>query len=171
MIPKEPVEPTGDPKTWNGYPSYDSAYDHYGDSELAWKDRIENDVRYRARRFAGGFSESETQMLLGNLVIPIVFDMDPRYVPLGAGHGTGQRFGHALEGLWMTHTDNGNRTVNLPLLGGTVGAAFLAKEVYYPALGAPTLQSNGVLAKTIGANLAADALYNVIGEFLRHRGY
>ena len=172
VIPPEPNEPVeGDPSTYGGYPNYDSAYNHYGDIVLAWKDGIENDVRYRATRFAGGLAESETQMMLGNLVIPILFDMDPRYVPLGAGHTAGQRFGHAVEGLWITHTDKGDRMINLPILGGTVGAAFLAKEVYYPQLGVPALESTGVLARTITANLAADAVYNVIGEFLRHRGY
>ena len=49
VIPHEPVEPVvGDPSTWHGYPNYDTAYDHYGDSLLGWKDGIENDVRYRA---------------------------------------------------------------------------------------------------------------------------
>ncbi len=170
-IPSEPVEPNGDPATWHGYPSYGSAYDHYGDTLLGWKDNIENNGRYHARRFAGGLSESESEMLLQNLAIPVAFSMDPRYVPLGSDHPTGQRFAHAVEGLWITHTDSGARTVNLPVLGGTFGAALLAKEAYYPQLGVPALESNGVFAKTVGVNLAADALYNVIGEFLRHRGY
>ncbi len=170
-IPSEPVEPNGDPATWNGYPNYESAYDHYGDTVLAWKDGLENNVRYHARRFAGGLSESETEMVLQNFALPVVFSMDPRYVPLGAGHSAGQRFAHAIEGLWVTHTDAGTRTVNLPVLGGTFGAALLAKEAYYPQLSVPALASTSVFAKTVGVNLAADALYNVIGEFLRHRGY
>ncbi len=172
VIPPEPTEPVrGDTSTYAGYPNYDAAYNHYGDTVLAWKDGIENDVRYRARRFAGGLAESETQATLQNLAIPILFDMDPRYVPLGAGHPAGQRLGHAIEGLWITHTDKGERMVNLPVLGGTAGAAFLAKEVYYPQLGVPALASTSVLARTVTANLAVDAIYNVIGEFLRHRGY
>ncbi len=171
-ILKEPAEPVeDDPSTYHGYPDYNSAYNHYGDSVLAWKDGIENDVRYRATRLAGGFAESETQELLANFAIPVLFDLDPRYVPLGAGHTSGARFGHAMEGLWMTHTDAGNRTVNLPVLGGTVGAAYLAKEVYYSQLGVPALASTNVFAKTVTANLAVDAIYNVIGEFVRHRGY
>ena len=170
-IPSEPVEPTFDSSTWHGYATYDDAYSHYGDTVLTWKDGIENDARYHARRFAGGLSESETQTLLGNLLIPVVLNMDPRYVPLGSDHPAGQRFAHAVEGLWVTHTDSGKRTINLPVLGGTFGAALLAKEAYYPKLDVPALASNGVLAKTVGLNLAADALYNVIGEFLRHRGY
>lgn len=172
VIPKEPAEPVAnDPSTYNGYTNYDSAYNHYGDALLAWKDGIENDVRYRATRLGAGFAESETQELLANLALPVLFDLDPRYVPLGAGHAAGQRFGHAIEGLWVTHTDAGNRTVNLPVLGGTLGAAFLAKDVYYPQLGLPSLQTSSVFARTVTANLALDALYNVIGEFVRRRGY
>ncbi len=172
VIPKEPAEPVeDDPSTYDGYPNYDSAYNHYGDTLLAWKDGIENDVRYRATRLGAGFAESETQELLANLVLPVLFDLDPRYVPLGAGHTTGARFGHAVEGLWVTHTDAGNRTVNLPVLGGTLGAAFLAKDVYYPQLSLSSLQTSSVFARTVTANLALDAIYNVLGEFVRRRGY
>ncbi len=170
-IPEQPTEPTLDPATWHGYSNYDAAYDHYANTVLGWKDSLEDGLRYHGHRLAGGISESETQMLLGNFVIPVAFNMDPRYVPLGAGHPAGRRFGHAIEGLWVGHTDSGNRTLNLPLLGGTVGAALLAKEAYYPQLGTPALASTDVFAKTVGLNLVADALYNVVGEFLRHRGY
>ncbi len=133
VILKEPAEPSeGDPSTYGGYPDYDSAYNHFGEALLGWKDGIENDARYRAKRLGAGFAESETQELLANFAVPILFDMDPRYVPLSAGHTAGARFGHAVEGLWVTHTDAGSRIVNLPVLGGTVGAAFLAKEVHCP---------------------------------------
>ncbi len=172
VIPKEPAEPVqGDQSTYGGYPDYDSAYNHFGQALLGWKDGIENDARYRAKRLGAGFAESETQELLANLALPVLFDMDPRYVPLGAGHAAGARFGHAVEGLWVTHTDAGSRTVNLPVLGGTAGAALLAKEAYYPRLGLAGLQSTNVFAKTVSANLAADLIYNVLGEFVRRKGY
>ncbi len=170
LIENRPKDPKpGNPSTWNRYPTYNDAYNNYGDNLLTWKDQVENNLRYHERRFAGGLAESETQMLLGNLAIPVLFNMDPRYVALGEGYTSGQRFGHALEGLVVSHTDAGNKTVNLPVLVGTVGAAYMAKEVYYPRLGTPALASNRVLATTIGLNLAADAMYNVIGEFRRHR--
>ena len=172
LIEDRPTDPKpNNPTTWNLYPTYDDAYNNYGEDLLTWKDQVENNLRYHERRFAGGLAESETQMLLSNLAIPVLFNMDPRYVPLGEGYSSGQRFGHALEGLVVSHTDAGTKTVNLPILAGTVGAAYMAKEVYYPQLGAPALASNGVLATTIGLNFAADAMYNVISELLRHRGY
>ncbi len=172
LIQRRPKDPVPyDQSTWNGDTSYQTAYDNYGPDLLVWKDQLENNLRYHGRRLAGGFAEVETQTTLQNLAIPIFFNMDPRYVPLGASYGAGQRFGHAMEGLLVAHTDAGNRTVNFPVLGGTFGAAFLAKDVYYPKLGTPALETNGVLATTIGLNLAADAVSNVIGEFLRHRTY
>ncbi len=166
-----PVEPTGNPATWNGYANYDLAYQNYGTTLLGWKQFLEDNLRYHERRFYGGLAASESQQLLQNLVIPIAFDMDPRYVPLGAGYSGSQRLAHAFEGLAVTHTDAGNKTINLPVLGGTIGAAFAAKELYYPQLGTPALATNSVLVKTVGLNLAGDAVYNVIGEFLRHRRY
>ncbi len=166
-----PVEPTGDSATWNGYANYDLAYQNYGTTLLGWKQSLEDNLRYHERRFYGGLAASESQQLLQNLVIPIAFNMDPRYVPLGAGYSGSQRLAHAFQGLAVTHTDAGNKTINLPVLGGTVGAAFAAKELYYPQLGTPALATNSVLVKTIGLNLAGDAVYNVIGEFLRHRRY
>ena len=172
VIPHRPIEPVqGQPATWSSAPDYNTAYDNYGLQILGWKDTIEQNVRWHARRFAGGLSESESEMFLQNFAIPVAFDMDPRYVPLGSGYSASQRLGHAFAGVFVTHTDAGTKTVNLPVLGGTVGAAFAAKELYYPQLNTPELASNGVLAKTIGLNLVADGLYNVIGEFLRHRGY
>ncbi len=172
LIENRPQDPKpNDGSTWNGNATYNAAYEGYGEALLVWKDQVENDLRSRERRFAGGLGEAETQTALQNLAIPMLFNMDPRYVPLGAPYSGGRRLAHAFEGILVTHTDAGNRTVNFPVLGGTVGAAYLAKEVYYPVLGTPALETNKVLATTIGLNLAADAMYNVIGEFLRHRGY
>jgi hypothetical protein len=167
-----PVEPQeGEPSTWNGEPSYDAANDNFGSSLLGWKQSLEDDIRYHGRRLVGGLGESETQMFLANLAIPVAFDMDPRYVPLGDGYSGSERLAHAFRGLFIAHTDAGNQTINLPVLGGTVGAAFMAKEIYYRELGTPALESGSVLATTLVLNFAADAIGNVVGEFLRHRSY
>ncbi len=167
-----PVEPTPG-RIENGQEAlnYDQLYLQYGTDVQTWRRDLENGVRYHEHRFIGGLGESETQMFLQNFAIPVLFNMDPRYVPLGAGYTGSQRLGHALRGLLETHTDAGNRTINLPVLAGTVGAAFAARELYYPQLGTPSLESNGVLVKTVGLNLLADGMYNIIGEFWRHRGY
>lgn len=143
----------------------------YGQSVQGWRQNLENDVRYHERRLIGGFSEAETQQLLSNFVVPVLAGMDPRYIPLGPGHDAGSRLSHALSGVVIGHTESGQKMVNLPVLAGTVGAAFIAKEMYYPKLDVPQLESNRVLAKTIGFNFAADALLNVLGEFLGRKPY
>ena len=171
-IPKRPLEPEpGEPSTWGNYPNFGAADFAYGDAMFSWKDTVEDKSRQFGRRFGGGLSEVETQDLLQNFVIPVAFDMDPRYIPLGSGYSAGQRAAHAFSSLVVGHTDSGNHMVNLPVLGGTVGAAFAAKEYYYPQIGAPELGTTSVLMRTISLNLAADGIYNVLSEFFGHRSY
>lgn len=171
-IPDQPVEPQpGRIVTPQDALAYDSAYEAWGTAELSWKRDLETQLRYREHAFLGGLSESETQMFLQNFALPVAFDMDPRYLPLGPGHSAGARVGHALRGLVMTHMDSGASVVNLPVLGGTVGAAFAARELYYPQLGTTSLESNAVLGKTISLNLAADAIGNLYTEFFGRHSY
>ncbi len=171
-IKSEPDEPKpNDPATYNGYPDYSTAYENWGEAVLAWKDNLETSVRYHGRRFGGGLAESETQILLQKLVIPLASGIDARYIPLGPEYDAGTRLEHTFRGLVEARSDGGGRSVNLPLLLGTAGAAILAKEAYYPNLGTPALASNGMLAGTIGVNLAFDLIGNIHSEFFRHRGY
>ena len=93
------------------------------------------------------------------------------YIPLGPGHSASSRMGNAFSSIVMGRMDSGRKMVNVPLLAGTVGAAFIAKELYYPKLGVPELESNRVLAKAIGFNFAADGLLNLFGEFFIRKGF
>lgn len=151
--------------------AYDQAYVDYGIAIETWRRNLENTARYHQRRFIGGLAASETQMVLQNLIVPVAFNMEPRYIPLGAGYDADTRLLHAFKGLLTTRIDSGGSTINLPVLVGTVGGALLAKEVYYPALGTPALATNSMLVRTIALNLALDAVLNLKSEFLRHRGY
>lgn len=151
--------------------AYDKVLVNYGIAVQSWRDNLEQDVRYHERRLIGGFGESETQQFLSNLLVPVATRMDPRYIPLGSGHSAGARLGNAFLGVGVGHMDSGRRMVNLPTLVGTVGAAFIAQKEYYPMLSTPSLESNRVLGKTIGFNLAGDAVLNVLGEFLHHSSY
>ena len=85
QVGDQPIEPQpGRIVTQQQADAYNAAYQAWGTAELAWKQNLESDLRYRERKFIGGFSESETQMLAQNLVLPIAFNMDPRYLPLGS---------------------------------------------------------------------------------------
>jgi len=166
-IPKQPVQP---PYTANST-VYDAEYSAYGDAIEYWRRNLENTIRYHERRFFGGLATAETQVTVQNLAIPMLFGVDPRYIPLGNGYDAGTRLAHTFQSLVIARTDSGGRTINFPLLVGTIGSAVLAKEVYFPQLGTPALASNGVMARTISLNLAADLVGNITSEFFHHRGY
>ncbi|HSY71683.1 MAG TPA: hypothetical protein VK798_05545 [Alloacidobacterium sp.] len=150
---------------------FDAIFVQYGKDIQAWRDNLEDDVRQHERRFIGGFSASQTQQFLANFALPVTLGMDPRYIPLGPGHPASSRIGNAFTSVGIGHMDSGRKMINLPLLAGTVGAAFAAKELYYPRLGVPELENNRVLAKTIVFNFAADGLLNLFGEFFIRRGF
>ena len=171
IIPKEPIEPALPPITPQNQLMVFMTIYQYGNDVAGWRRYIENNIRYHEHRLIGGVAESETQLFLERFAIPVTCKMDPRYIPLGSGYSAGDRAGYALKSLFVGHTDAGNRFLNLPELGGTIGAAFLAKESYYPTLGTPALSTTTVLARTITLNIAADAILNEISEFLRHRTY
>jgi hypothetical protein len=171
-IPDEPEEPAVPHITTEEQAlAFDAIFVQYGKDIQGWRDGLEENVRYHEHRLIAGFSESETQQFLANFALPVMFGMDPRYIPLGPGHSTGSRIGNALNSVAVGHMDSGRKTINIPVLAGTVGAAFLARELYYSELGVPELKSDQVLAKTIGFNFAADGLLNLLGEFLTHKKY
>jgi hypothetical protein len=72
---------------------FDAIFVQYGKDIQAWRDNLEDDVRYHQRRLIGGFSESETQQFLANFTLPVAVGMDPRYIPLGPGHSVGSEDG------------------------------------------------------------------------------
>ncbi len=167
-IPKittEPTYPVAPPiNTTAEQLAYDQSLIAYGNQEQAWRQGLEQNLRYDARRALGGFSESETQGFLTNFLLPAVFRQEGRYIPRTDG-GFGKRVGHAFTSLVVTRTNSGARVVNLSLLAGTTGAAYIAQQVYYPMLGVDGLEKNTVLGKTIGFNLAGDLLLNLFHEF------
>jgi hypothetical protein len=151
--------------------AYDEQLIAYGNNVQAWRRTLEENIRANARRAIGGMSESETQGLLQYFVLPVVFRQEGRYIPLGSGHSGGARFLHAFSSLAVTRTNSGGRNINLSVLGGTVLAAVIAQQAYYPQLGTENLTSNRVLGKTIGFNFAADALLNLFHEILPQRNF
>jgi hypothetical protein len=170
--PTEPVYPAA-PTLNNSAEefAYLAEIEQYGNDMEAWRRASDEEVRYWGRRFIGGFSESETQGFLRDFLFPLTFRIDPRFIPSGGGDGVASRFGNAFAQIAVAHTNNGSRTFNLPLLGGTVGAALTAQQLYYDRLGVPELAANRVLAKTIALNLTGDLLLNLFHEFSPHRGF
>lgn len=151
--------------------AFDRTLMAYGQNVQAWRDNLEQDARYHGRRLLAGFSESETQLLLSNFVLAAPLRMDPRYIPLGPQHGFGARVGHALAGVVVGHRDNGQKFLNLPVIGGTVGAAYIGQQLIYPQLGVDRLNRDEVLGRTISLNFAADAIFNLVRELAPRRTF
>jgi hypothetical protein len=171
-LPTEPVypaEPSLDSKA--AEIAYANAVLQYGTDMENWRRTTDEEVRYRGRRFLGGFSESETQEFLAHCLLPLALRTDSRFIPSGSDQSVTSKFGNAFMQVAIAHTNSGNRILNVPLLGGTVGAAFLAQHLYYAQLGVPELATGSLAARTIGFNLAGDVLLNVIREFTPRRGF
>jgi hypothetical protein len=170
-IPSQPAYPAPPPTNSKaGEILYGEELMQYGTAMEVWRRSTDEEVRYRGKRFLAGFSESESQQFLGNCLIPLALRMDPRFIPTAANQNAGARIGNAFEQIAVSRTNSGRRMLNLPLLGGTVGAAFLAQHLYYNQLGLSELAKNRVVGKTIGFNLTGDLLLNLVHEFLPHQG-
>ena len=150
--------------------AYAEAVTQYATAMNGWRQATDEDVRYHARRFVAGMSESETQQFLNNCFLPLALRMDPRYIPASASQSAGARLGSAFAEIAVSRTNSGSRMVNLPLLGGTVGGAYVAQQLYYSQMGVPELATNRLLVRTVGFNLGGDLLLNIIHEFLPHQG-
>ncbi len=151
--------------------AYANAVIQYGADMETWRRGIDESVRYHTWRFVAGFSESETQQFLSNLAFPLALRMDPRYIPAGSNRPIAARIGDPFEQLAVSRTNAGTRVLNIPLLAGTIGSAFIAQQIYYPQLGLPELENGRVVGKTIGLNLAADLLLNMVHEFSPRAGF
>lgn len=167
--PEEPAEPVI--RTKQDRINFDQSLINYGVQIQTWRDNLEQDARYHSRRLLAGLSESETQLFLSNFVLAAPLKIDPRYIPLGSGHGAGARFGHALAGVVVARRDNGRNFFNIPVIGGTVGAAYIGQQYIYPQFGVDRLNRDEVLGRTIGLNLAADTIFNVIREILPRKTF
>ena len=166
-VPSQPDFPTAPTiNSTAAETAYDEALVQYGSAMQDWRRTTDEEVRYHGKRFIGGFSESETQLFLGNFLFPVTLRMDPRYIPTGSRRGVGARMQSAFAQVVVSHTNSGGRMLNLPLLGSTVGAAFIAQQLYYDRLGVPELATNRLAGKTIGFNLGGDLLLNLTHEFL-----
>jgi hypothetical protein len=168
-LPTEPTYPTAPAANTKAEEiAYAEAIMQYGTAMQDWRRTADEDVRYHGRRFIAGFSESETQEFLGNCLIPLALRMDPRYIPAGTNQSAGARIRNSFEQIAVARTNSGRRIINLPLIGSTVGGAFIARELYYERLGVPELATNRLAVKTMGFNVAGDLLLNIAHEFLLH---
>jgi hypothetical protein len=98
---------------------------------------------------------------LGGAILPSLFHQDPRYFWKGTGTVKSRVF-YALSRAVICRGDNGKEQFSWSGVGGDLGAGAFS-NLYYPAQdrhGAALTLENG------GLSMAADALNNVVQEFL-----
>jgi hypothetical protein len=166
-IPTEPTQPAA-PAVLDDItgPAYDSAMTKYGDDMQAWRDTTQEQLRWRARKFAAGMAEAETQNFLANFAFPTILRQDPRYHVAGSSHSVAYRLGYALSRVAVAPSDSGRMMPNASLWLGTATAAEVGNAFIYPRLGVSELRGGRHMGKTIGANIGLDAVMNVAHEFI-----
>lgn len=102
-----------------------------------------------------------TETVFSKSVFAPILHEDPRYYKMGRGHGIVQRGVYAATRVFITRTDDGQRTPNYSLLLGQASGAALT-ATYYPARNT----GFGGVSKTFAASLGGAALGFVVDEFL-----
>jgi len=151
--------------------AYDNQIAAYGVTVQQWRDNLENTVRYHANRALGGVAESETEGALKYFFLPAMFNMDGRYIRESDEAPIGPRLMHPILSVFLTKMNSGRNMVNIPELGGTTAAAYIAKGVIYPEMGLTALTRTSVTGKTIEFNLAADVVLNMVHEFVPRKAF
>jgi len=168
-IPQYPTEPTI--TTTSQAIAYANQVAAYSTQVQQWRDGLEENVRYHMNRALGGVAESETEGALKYFFLPAMFNMEGRYIRESGSGPFGLRLAHPFVSLIVTRMNSGRHMVNIPELGGTAGAAYIAQEIIYPDMNLDRLSRSTVAYKTMEFNLAGDVLMNMIREFVPRRAF
>lgn len=114
------------------------------------------------KRFGAAIADEASSNFFGTFLYPTIFHQDPRYFRKGKGNGTGgQRLGYAISRVFVTRNDSGKSAFNVSRVLGSLTSATLS-NVYYSA----HEQTGAKTAERFGINLAGQAGFNVVREFL-----
>ena len=111
------------------------------------------------KRFGANFADNSIGTYMTTAVFPTFFHEDPRYYQLGKG-GFRRRAYHAVERLFVTHTDSGNDHFNYSESIGNAVAAAISNIYHVPA--DRTASRN---ATTLAFLIIYDGLSNGLKEF------
>ncbi len=117
-----------------------------------------------AKRFAAGYGNAVTGILLEGAVFPVLFKQDPRYFYKGTG-STASRAGYAIANAVVCKGDNMHWQFNISgILGGLVSSGL--SNAYYPAA-----NRNGAALTFEGLAIGTgvSAVSNLFQEFVIHR--
>ena len=128
---------------YNGtYPDYGPGIEGYG------------------KRYGAAFADSLTGRIIGSAVLPSLLHQDPRYFYQGSG-GVRSRAWHAVISTVVTRSDNGKSQPNYSHILGNLAAGAIA-NTYHP----PASRGVGLTFETLGINTGANAIGNLVREFL-----
>ncbi len=167
-IPHKPVAPPN--MTPEQSDQYDLALQNYETKAESARDRLQEELRWRGRRFLAGMAQGETQAFLQNFMLPVIWRQDPRYFKAEGYHGVGYRMLYALSRVAVARSDSGHSVVNYSRLMGAAGAAAAARYYYFDSLDVSHLATSQHMLKTIGGSLALDGVFNIVREFWPQKG-
>jgi hypothetical protein len=111
------------------------------------------------KRFLTAYADQVSGNYLSEAIVPALFHDDPRFYRLGTGSGV-KRTWAALRQLWVTRTDRGTESFNVPELLGN-GLAAAVSNAYYPA----EERTVGETLGRWGVQIGSDAGFNILKEF------
>jgi hypothetical protein len=117
------------------------------------------------KRYAASFADQASWKFMTEAALPSLLKEDPRYYRMGQG-GAGKRMGYAITRIFVTRTDSGRKTFNIPEIAGA-GIATGISNAYYPR-GQRSFSEN---MSRWGFLIGEDAALNVLKEFwpdIRH---
>lgn len=120
-----------------------------------------------ARYFGTAFADETIGNMMSESVFPSMLHQDPRYFPLGRGHGFWKRLGYAVSREWRTRGDSGKSEFNFSELGGNAAAVAIS-NAYYP----PENRNVSDNVSKYGQQIGLDAIFFTLKEFwpdIRHK--
>jgi hypothetical protein len=85
-----------------------------------------------AKRYGTAYGDNAIENFMASAVLPSLLHQDPRYYQLGRG-GFRRRAGHAIERVFITRSDSGNRQFNYSEIFGSGIAASISTYSYHPS--------------------------------------
>lgn len=147
--------------------AYSFAIENYSTAMDSWRSTNDGEVRYIGRRAAVGMLTAETRNALGNLILPLAFRVDPRYIAADVRYSFGQRLEHAVTSEFVMTTHGERRLPNIPKLASTFAASIIGAEYYSRPFHAPELNTTSFILKDAGYSIAGDIATNLARELFR----
>jgi hypothetical protein len=113
-----------------------------------------------AKRYGTAYSDNAIENFMASAVLPSLLHQDPRYYQLGRG-GFRRRAGHAIQRVFITRSDSGEKQFNYSEIFGSGIAASISTYSYHPNQD----RNFGTVASVWGTQIGWDVGTYLIKEF------